>query len=81
MQLKPQISQRNTDDQGMLHFGPFTLRVDGSQVLLDLQFAGSVSSVSSVVNLIGRIQNQGSFSAVDPATSRNAAKVGSRVVE
>jgi len=51
MQLKPQISQMDTDYQGILHFGRFTLRVNGNQVLLDLQFAISVSSMSSVVNL------------------------------
>ncbi len=48
----------DTDDQGILHFGRFTLRVDGSQVLLDLQFSVSVSSlslVSSVVTLNCRI--------------------------
>jgi len=55
MQLKPQISPLDKDDQGILRFESFTLRVDGSQVLLDLQFAVSVSSVSSVVNLNGRI--------------------------
>jgi len=55
MQLKPQIPQMDTDYQGILYFEPFTLRVDGSQVLLDLQFAVSVPSVSSVANLNCRI--------------------------
>jgi len=36
MQLKPLISPMNTDYQGILHFGNFTLPVNGSQVLLDL---------------------------------------------
>ncbi len=31
MQLKPQISQMDTDDQGILHFGHITLRVDGTE--------------------------------------------------
>ncbi len=42
MQLDPQISQMDTDYQGILHFGYFTLRVSGSQVLLDLHFSVSV---------------------------------------
>jgi len=41
-----------TDYQGILHFGHFTFRVNGSQMLLDLQFA---VSVSSAVNLNCRI--------------------------
>jgi len=36
MQLKPQISQLDADYQGILRFEHFTLRVNGSQVLLDL---------------------------------------------
>ncbi len=51
MQLKPQISQMDTDDQGILDFGPFTLRVNGSLVLLDLHFSVSVPSGLSVANL------------------------------
>jgi len=55
MQLDPQISLVDTDYQGILHFGPFTLRVNPSQVLMALQFSVSVPSVSSVANLNCRI--------------------------
>jgi hypothetical protein len=51
MQLKPQISQMDTDYQGILYFEPVTLRVNGRQVLLDLHFSVSVPSVLSVANL------------------------------
>jgi len=36
MQLKPQI---DTEYQGILHFGHFTLRVNGSPVVLDGQLS------------------------------------------
>ncbi len=45
----------DTDHQGILQFEPFTLRVNGSQMLLDLQIFVSVPSVSSAVNLNCRI--------------------------
>jgi len=54
-QLDPQISQMDKDYQCILHVGHFTLRVNVSQVLIDLQFPVSVPSVSSAVNLNCRI--------------------------
>ncbi len=46
----------DTDYQGILYFGPFTLRVNGSQVLLDLQFSVSVPSwvIKAMNTLSGR---------------------------